>query len=283
MEHTEQMKPLVIYHKHCMDGFTALWAAQKALGDVEAWGANHRQKPPSNVSGRDVYIVDFAYSRAELIQMNEQANSLVVLDHHKTNEKDLEGLDFCVFDMDRSGAGITWDYFFPATPRPWLVDYVETQDIWTWSLPDDREICAFLNLQEQTIERWDELSAMNREEIVEKGKIVAQTTSDYVTRTASLAREMILCGHHVPIVNAPFWASSELGNYLAKSLMEDGSFPAFSVVWHVKRNGQYKFSLRSVENPETGVAFDVTPICEKFNGGGHHSAGGFVVPKLPFK
>jgi len=30
------LKPLVIYHQNCWDGFCAAWVARKALGEIEA-------------------------------------------------------------------------------------------------------------------------------------------------------------------------------------------------------------------------------------------------------
>ena len=61
---------------------------------------------------RTVFIVDFSYPRTILEEMEESAESLVVIDHHKTAEEDLRGLDYCHFDMTHSGAYLAWEYLF---------------------------------------------------------------------------------------------------------------------------------------------------------------------------
>src|SRR5438034_364114 len=95
---------LVIYHGECTDGFTAAWAFKtlRPLTTATYAPAHHGDTPPE-VTGKEVYILDFAYPRAQLLRMHDQAASVLVLDHHKTAQADLEGLPFCVFDMDRSG------------------------------------------------------------------------------------------------------------------------------------------------------------------------------------
>lgn len=287
MTEDQKRQPLVIYHKHCLDGFTAMWCAYRAIGgvggDIEVWGMNPGQKPPSDVTGRDVFILDFSFRRADLIRMHEQANSLLVLDHHKSAEEELGALDFCQFDMERSGAGMAWDHFFAPVKRPWLVDYVEAQDIWKWDLPHAEEVFAFLNIQPQMLERWDNLNAsVTLEYAVGQGRIIKATHNDYIGAVVSLAREAVLCGHHVPVINASFWQSSYLLNRLAATPMKDGSFPLFAVGWHQKADGTYKYSLRSCANPDTGVAFDTTAVAKVFKGGGHHKASAFVHKTLLF-
>lgn len=51
-------RPLVIYHKHCADGFTAAWAVRTFFnGAIEAHGATYGTPPP-DTTGRDVILVD---------------------------------------------------------------------------------------------------------------------------------------------------------------------------------------------------------------------------------
>src|SRR5690606_37775449 len=131
------------------------------------------QDPP-DVSGRDVLLVDFSYERAVLERMASKARSIVILDHHKSAAEDLavfavhdpspgaiRWVDvprllrelearnrppvIAVFDMERSGAGITWDFFFGPRARPWLIDYIEDRDLWRKALPHSDEIIMALS------------------------------------------------------------------------------------------------------------------------------------------
>jgi uncharacterized protein len=105
-------------------------------------------------AGRDVLIVDFSFSRSILQAIRERARSLLVLDHHKTAAKDLEGLDYCVFDMERSGAGLALDHFFPEARTiacQWLDWLIRSRDprngfLGFITTPDDRAKCPSENV-----------------------------------------------------------------------------------------------------------------------------------------
>ncbi len=81
------MKPLVIYHANCADGFTAAWAVRQAM-DAEFHPGVYGEAPPE-VAGRDVILVDFCYPFDVLMQLGLSARSVLVLDHHKSAEASL--------------------------------------------------------------------------------------------------------------------------------------------------------------------------------------------------
>ena len=172
---------LCIYHGNCADGFGAAWAVRKALGDIDFHPGVY-QDPPPDVTGRDVLMVDFSYKRPVLEEMIQKARTILILDHHKTAAEDLAGLPppldgpydasgmyewakqcngpplHALFDMERSGAGITWDYFFPDTPRPRLIDHIEDRDLWRFNLPGTRQIQAAVFSYPYDFEVWDDLT-----------------------------------------------------------------------------------------------------------------------------
>ncbi len=135
---------IIVYHRNCWDGITALWAALRSplWSDAASLPGKHGEPPNLELlRGKDVLVVDFSWKRKDVERLHEVANSLLILDHHATAEKDLHGLPYCIFDMNRSGAGITWDELVDK-PRPALVSYVEDTDLWRFSLPNAREIRA---------------------------------------------------------------------------------------------------------------------------------------------
>lgn len=171
------MKPLCIYHGKCADGFTAAWAVWKTLGDCDFVAGVYGVAPP-DVTGRDVIMVDFSYKRPALEQMAKAARSIIILDHHKTAAEDLAGLGYIpeqyndfvetddpaarigvVFDMERSGAQIAWDFFHDAA-RPLLVEYVGDRDLWQFKLPLSREVNAYVFAHEYTFDNWDDLNLL---------------------------------------------------------------------------------------------------------------------------
>lgn len=293
-------QPLIIYHGECFDGFTAAWAARSHFmskgvrpdfyGAVYPPGGQDTELP--EVAGRDVFMVDFCVSREQLLRLHGQASSFQVIDHHKTHQEACEGLDFCEFDMDRSGAGMTWDFFngrggdgftedHRQSHRPWLVNYVQDRDLWKFELPESRIVNAYIMCQEMTWANWDWMFEMPCGGAVSQGKGAEAYLQRYVRDMKKLARRMSfprlpmsedgeeksIAPHvDIPVVNAPYLGTSELVGALAEGV-------SFAVGWFQRADGFYQYSLRSRGE------FDVGALAEKFGGGGHTQAAGFTVER----
>jgi oligoribonuclease NrnB/cAMP/cGMP phosphodiesterase (DHH superfamily) len=79
------MKPLVIYHANCTDGFGAAFAAWCKLGDDAEYLPMHYSDDPLKditYEGRDVYILDFSVPREDMVRLLDRASKVVWLDHH---------------------------------------------------------------------------------------------------------------------------------------------------------------------------------------------------------
>lgn len=268
---------LVLYHGQCIDGFTAAWAAWKALGDTAEYVAVVFGKDEiPDVTGRKVWILDFSYPLAVVETLHAKAKALVVLDHHKTAQDALGALPYCQFDMTRSGAGITWDYFHPGKDRPALVNYVEDRDLWRHALPHSHEVNAAIGSYDHSFEEWDWLhQRLSRElEIVEaEGAALLRNVERYCHSMEKHARIVSFAGFdNIPIVNAPYVNISELVGHLAQ---KHTSAP-FAVGWFQRDDGKFQYSLRSIGD------FDVSALARDLGGGGHPRASGFDSTKEPW-
>lgn len=263
------MIDLVIYHGACRDGFTAAWVARRRYPDAVFHAGYFSEKPP-DVAGSSVLIVDFSYPRAVMEQISEQAGSILLLDHHKTARDDLAGLSNTYFDMERSGAGITWDYLFPDEARPWLVDYVEDRDLWHFRLPGSKAVNAYVSALPFDFDAWSSTQAKGSEQARSLGEAILTKMDQYVAEVSKNARMIDLAGYRVPAVNASPIDVSELLEVLAVG-------HPFSVGWSVRFDGLFQYSLRS----EAG-AVDVSAVARTFGGGGHEHAAGFIL-RTPLK
>lgn len=68
----------------------------------------------------------------------------------------MKGLDFAHFDMTKSGAVLTWEYFHDKSV-PKLLLHIQDRDIWKWSIPGSDEILTALDCYPQEFEIWDDL------------------------------------------------------------------------------------------------------------------------------
>lgn len=274
---------LCIYHANCADGFGAAWVVRKALGaDIEFHPASHGEAAP-DVTGKRVVIVDFAFGLETLTAMARQAESVLVLDHHKTaqaaleevpaagathalHESNREGRLHALFDMNRSGAGLAWDYFFPDEPRPALINHIEDRDIWRFKLDGTREIMANLFSYPQEFGLWDDIIAADIAALLADGIAIERqnrkTVTDLVRATR---RRMTIGGYDVPVANIPFMFASEAGNVMTQG-------EPFAACYFDTPKGR-SFSLRS-----TDAGVDVSEVARQYGGGGHRNASGFRVP-----
>lgn len=83
------MKPLVIYHADCTDGFGAAFAAWLKLGDeAEYLPMQYNADFCDPVGQREVYILDFSFPRETMHHLFATAKRVVWLDHHASVMKE---------------------------------------------------------------------------------------------------------------------------------------------------------------------------------------------------
>ena len=285
---------LCIYHGNCADGFGAAWAVREALGEenVEFYPGVY-QEPPPDVKGRDVIIVDFSYKYDVIHEIGLAADTVLILDHHKTAAEDLSkfpppldgpydpnamlhwSIDcnapnaiHALFDMDRSGAGLVWDYFHPGKPRPALINHIEDRDLWRFELPHTREIQAAIFSLPYEFEAWDQwFRTDDLSHLVTEGAAIERKHhKDVAELTQVVTRQMKIGGQVVPMANLPYTLTSDAGHLLCGD-----EYPFAGCYWDTPEGRV--FSLRSREN-----GADVGEIAKQYGGGGHKHASGFRVP-----
>lgn len=268
---------LCIYHGNCADGFGAAWAVRKALGDIEFHSGVYGQEPP-DVMGRSVVMVDFSYKRPIIERMAARAKSILILDHHKTAAEDLSDLGHLpnvtvVFDMNRSGARMAWDHYFPDVQPPRLIRYIEDRDLWRFVLPESRQFSANLFSHPYDFAAWDDLAKQAEADeglalMVAAGEAIERKHhKDIAELVAKTMRRMVIGGINVPVANLPYTLSSDAGNLMAR--MDESKIG----VCYWDEPGGRVFSLRSVADGP-----DVSAIAKSYGGGGHKNASGFKMP-----
>lgn len=286
---TEPKDFLCIYHKNCADGFTGAWVVKewaKMHNHVIEYAGGEYGKDPVPINRRHVILVDFSYPEDVLIRMSEYAASITILDHHKTAEENLKNIEakaYCpidvIFDMDRSGCEIAWDFFFPYENKPRVLEAVADRDLWKFNKPYTKEISAFVFSLEYTFENWDKLMSYDINDVISSGSgILMKHSKDVNELFNSIVYWVnIVTGlddefYRIPVANVPYMYASEMGNKLCLEY-PDASFAAT----YYFDGKQYKFSLRSTDNQ-----LDCSKIAKAFGGGGHRNASGFSVDKLPW-
>ncbi len=253
----------VLYHKNCEDGFGAAWVAWKALGDqAEYIPVQHGDFLPELPDSSRVTILDFAYSRDVLIELGERMESLRVLDHHKTAAQDLAGLDFVTIDMEKSGAMLAWEYWFPGQAAPLLLRYIQDRDLWLFQLESSAEVSAALRSYPKDFQIWNSLSVAD---LAKDGIAIQRAINVQVSGHVEVATLRTVGGYLVPVVNATCY-QSEIGEQLNVRYPDN----PFAACYFDRADGRRQWSLRSKGD------FDVSEVAQRFGGGGHRNAAGYV-------
>jgi hypothetical protein len=255
-------------------------------GNVEFHAGLHGEAPP-DTTGRDVVIVDFCYKRPILDDMAAKASGVLILDHHKTAHDDLKDIEGpaswepwlaaapangafsklgAVFDMDRSGAGLTWDFFFPDTARPRLLDHIEDRDLWRFKLDGTREIQAALFSYPYDFAVWDRFMLHDEfDQLRTEGAVIERKHFRDIDELLGVClRRLTIGGHDVPVANLPYTLTNDAGHKMAAG-------EPFAACYYDREDGRV-FSLRSTED-----GLDVSEIAKAYGGGGHKHAAGFQV------
>jgi oligoribonuclease NrnB/cAMP/cGMP phosphodiesterase (DHH superfamily) len=291
---------LIIYHNSCADGFCAAYVAHQKWPEAELLPQDYGLEPPyAAVTGKDVIVVDFSWkTREENEKLAKLTKSFHIFDHHKSQKGVLAGLPFATFDLNRSGAGLAWDYLFGKNndeailtqicfgekaklalelvirPRPWYVDYVEDRDLWRWKLPKSQAINAYLGVVQRDVHVWDFMVAgIESDEAAEYGAGALRQIEHYVREGSRHAQtgtlffvdaEGFVKEYRVAIVNGLNTNFSELGGELA-----DWSGIDVAIGWFERGDGVIQFGLRAHKGA------DASKLAQVKGGGGHVKAAGF--------
>lgn len=318
---------VVYYHAACRDGFAAAWTAHTFLGDTgyiegdvvayiplshESFG----ELAGAGLAGKLVYFLDICPPPEVMLTLaGELETRIVVLDHHKTAIEAYASYSMPsnvlnIFDLDRSGAGLAWDYFSwegdvdsflsdhrtgGNEPRPWLVDYVQDRDLWRFVLPESRAVNAFSGSLPFDFDAWSATAAMPLGQAIALGQAIQNKTKQYVAEVTknSLPRQLFqvpaealmngplmlnetdrfLGTRFVPIVNAPQVDISEL----LEAMMDGNPDAPFVVGWFVKSSPSFKQGMCMCLSFRSRGDCDVSVLAKAYGGGGHRNAAGAQV------
>ena len=273
------MRRVCIYHAGCPDGFGAAWAAWLAWGEHAVYIARGHDDElrASDFAGDLVLFADIAPPAGAWRELAEQAEQLIVLDHHVSArdryladaslaEPIANGGHRVVFDLSHSGAVLAWQHLHADRPVPELLAYVEDQDLWRFALASSREVNATLGSHLRSFDVWGRLAATPVEALAAEGRPILRALRIEVERALAAAHAVRVGELRLEAVNART-QRAEIGHELAGR--RSHGTPA-GVVYRVSGE-RVDVSIYSVGD------FDVAAIAAGFGGGGHRNASGFSV------
>ena len=282
------------YHKCCSDGTASAWCVKQKIENVHLIAINPADTNIDfkYINNKSVIFVDVCADKQILIKICEKAKDVIILDHHKTNKSLIDSLSHIdnlkiIFDIDKAGCQIAWDYFNEGIIRPWFIDYIADRDLWKWELENSKLITSALySLKYITIDglnnlfsNLDKQDEIINQELIPYAKVIEKYENELIEKSVNSATEVEMIRNDSDI-KYTIWLGtitshlrSELGNQLSLTKFKNGKAPDFSAIWNYDyESDEWYISLRGVNDK-----FDLSEIAKSFGGGGHKKAAGFKI------
>jgi oligoribonuclease NrnB/cAMP/cGMP phosphodiesterase (DHH superfamily) len=246
--------------------------------------------------------VDFSFPVEMTRLICSKAKYFIVLDHHASAERNLVGLpgtpgfenfDY-IFDMDRSGAQIAWDWVHREGGKPnpvpvenksrypWFIDVIAARDLWRWDIyPHSKSLGKAMHLLGYY--SWEKMFELVEEMTLPKGptktieylRSIGDPMIESEKRAISKAvGHSILVefeGYRVRLGHCESHIRSEVGNGLCNK-----NDCLFSATWRYDfETDQWWISLRG--NDASIDVVDLSVLVSRYGGGGHPKACGFAI------
>lgn len=280
----------IIYHDHCVDGFSSAYVVWKyllgevaaSMSDIKLIPATYKQENAVLKEAEDcevLYMVDFSVPPQWLEMLAAAHPHITIIDHHRTAIMDYaDDLDIIVrntirplakfpgvimhYDLLECGASLSHKVLYSRKPMPLFLEFVRDRDLWEKKLEHCDEIAAVMQLTPKTVAAYDiffNYFDSNFPTLVQQGEAILAYKRWLVVNAAKRAVPISLMeGKQGLVVDSDYAIASELGEALAKK----------SGTYGVVRCGT-SYSLRSIGD------YDVSVIAKLHGGGGHKNAAGF--------
>jgi len=277
----------VITHGRCLDGFMSATIVRKWLienkiniNNVTFLEANHGMNYTGlckKIKNKNVLICDYSFPISIFNDMIRATNgNILILDHHKTAEKQLSSVNqkYIVFDMNHSGAFITWTFMYGFSNIPKCVLYIEDNDIWTKQLPLTKEFTSYIETLPYEYKEYDnffdEKYLTNTVFIQGLGMVIKD--NQYINQLSKQAIPYFveISGRYYFIACL---SSSILRSDIGSNLLSYYKNINFSMIYSNNISRNYTTISYRSNNDKT----DVSEIAKIHNGGGHRNASGIGI------
>ncbi len=275
-------KVVVIYHKDCIDGTTAAAVVLRRFPEAKLFPLSHDpsvddlEKVLAIIdSDTDIYTVDCGIGVQEILS---RGFKVMTIDHHVGVKDPLELLakentNFTyLFDNEKSGASLAWQYFFPDEEVPEMIKLVEDSDLWKGQFGEDTKnvnnyLWLFINEPDKILQ----ILEGDLNEVKKQGKVISIYAEKEIMKLVEIPAISLKIGEHIfPAYNITNHESA-CGNILSEKNNQ-------TAVMFTIKGDVVKFSFRSKAGQNLS-AFDLAKI---LGGNGHVLAAGARVPLSEF-
>lgn len=274
---------LATYHKDCIDGTAAAAVLLKKLPEAKCFPLAHSytaediapilaELSPDTIC----YTLDSGLGAREMLL---KGCSVTTIDHHMGAKEEFETLAAenqnytFIFDNDKSGASLSWSYFFGGAPLPRAISLIEDSDLWRHQYGEEtKHANNYLSMFRNDPSRMLSLISGDLEAILEKGSVITLYADKAIEEQILIPEMTLRIGEYeVPAYNITVYQSAS-GNILSGRLGK-------AVALFTLEGDRVKISFRSKDGHEPSSL----QLATLLGGGGHINAAGATISWDTFK
>lgn len=272
------LKTVVFYHDDSDGLASALSLFIKHGTDATYIPVQYKQPVPNVTLDKEtqLFIVDFSYPLPILLDLQSKVQSILVIDHHETAQKQLQDFDCAIFDIEKSGASLCWETIHPNVPVPKVIELVADRDLWKFELQDSKAFEAGI----RGSGKWKDLSYWERltfdteelQKIIDNGNTILEPQNAFIENFVKSRKFKVakFRGLRCAIFNTTYLISD-----LSSAVYQQTQQPVdMTMSYFVTANGDMVFSLRTSVDGD----IDVGAIAVSLGGGGQTKSAGFSMP-----
>jgi oligoribonuclease NrnB/cAMP/cGMP phosphodiesterase (DHH superfamily) len=270
-------KVFCYYHSKDLDGRFSGAVVKKKYPNAEFFGFDYGDKIDL-VEGYDiVYIVDISMPLAKMMVLKQMNKRVIWIDHHARTieqvEKSIELEGIRDKNNEHSACVLTWIYLYPKKVCPLILLHIEDLDLWKFKYPKTNALYLGIDtsypypfgLDNLVKFLYHDYYSENVENLIRVGETIDKHQKTQILRTVMIGKVIPWKEYKIAIINTNL-NKSKVGNDALKEFPDCN----FALIWHLTKD-KVNVSLRSRGDT------DVAKVAEKFGGGGHKPASGFVI------
>lgn len=213
-----------VFQEGSVDSFTGAWVLSKRYPGA-MFTSTVETLQPSDIRGKDVYVMGAVTILSNLIAMSKFANSIIVFQYEDTFLDEVLAHHYEIpenllihFDAEKSIATASWSFFDMGELRPSLFDYLEDRTLWIGQYPETREVIAGLLGYKFDFTIWDYLiNNVTIGTLINEGALhLRRLRKELNDAVRASKRRLTIAGYNVPVIQISPVVASEVCLELSK-------------------------------------------------------------------